>query len=118
MQFGSQSGGQKLEILSGRGGGHVSPSACWYDIGSILVICAQRCLEMGTNIVCGLCAKIQLMGRMGSLFRCSWAKLFFSRSRKLVGCYNDAIVAMLALYDSAAVQLCRKLELRCFWVFA
>lgn len=37
---------------------------------------------------------------------------------ELVGCYNDDIVAMLALYDSAAVQLCRKLELRCFWVFA
>lgn len=37
---------------------------------------------------------------------------------ELVGCYNDAIVAMLALYDSAAVQLCRKLELQCFWVFA
>lgn len=72
---------------------------------------AQWLREMGTNIVCGPSTQIQLTGRMGSFFRCSWAKLVFSRSWKLVGCYTDAIVAILALYDSAAVQLCRKLEL-------
>jgi hypothetical protein len=57
-------------------------------------------------------------GPNGVLFGCSWAMVFFPGLAELDGCYDDAIVAILALYDSAAVQLCRKPELRCFWVLA